>query len=397
MRHKYFGAGEAQEEEADTGDQPMDTQLERFEQRLGKIAGVMRGELKKRCPEISDRMGKYTLLSLLCSRGPSFVFQAIDEQLNRLVVIKVYRNGRSDEAREMLINEARTMSRVNSRYVSKCIDVSEQDGLPFMVLEHVSGIDLAEFLASHEPSVEMTLELMEQIAEGMRDVHSKGILHLDLKPSNVLLLPNGDIKIIDFGLAQSMVEIKTDNRSGTMAYMAPERAKNDIGLVGPASDVFGLGTVFYSLLTGRAPFEANSKPRILNKALKGEIVSPRSQVSRISKAVDRLCMKCLEQNVFERFQSIESFLDATRRVIAKRERNRFYARFSVAVTTGLAAAILVLCSISLTEPSHDFQTHKIDRSYVVSPSGHVYESQRSGLLVNATPALNMHEESQGFR
>ena len=393
MRHKYFGAEEAHERAA-TGDQPMETQIEQFEQRLGAIAGVMKGELKKRCPEISDRLGKYTLLSLLCSRGPSFVFQAIDEHLNRLVVIKVYRDGRSDEAREMLINEARTMSRVNSRYVAKCIDVSEQDGMPFMVLEHVSGIDLAQFIATHDPSVEMTLELMEQIAEGMRDVHAKGILHLDLKPSNVLLLPSGDIKIIDFGLAQSMVEIKTDNRSGTIAFMAPERAKNDIGLVGPASDVFGLGTIFYSLLTGRAPFEANSKPKIFNNAIKGEIATPRSQVGRISKAVDRLCMKCLEQNVYERFQSIESFLDATRRVIAGRERNRVFARFSVAVAAGLAAAILVLSNVSLTEPSQNYQTPQVNQAYVVAPSGRVYDNRPYGLPVNVTPSFNVREDNR---
>ena len=155
-----------------------------------------------------------------------------------------------------------------------------------------------------------------------------------------------------------------------------------------------MGTIFYSLLTGRAPFEANSKPKIFNNAIKGEIVTPRSQVGRISKAVDRLCMKCLEQNVFERFQSIESFLDATRRVIAGRERNRVCARFSVAVAAGLAAAILVLSNVSLTEPSQNYQTPQVNQSFVVAPSGRVYDNRRYGLPVNVTPSFNVREDNR---
>lgn len=325
--------------------------LRRFERRLGTIANLMKGELKSQCPDISETIGKYTLLSLLCSRGPSFVFQAIDEQLNRLVVIKIYRNSRSEAARECLLNEARAMSRVNSPYVAKCIDVAEHEGLPFMVLEHVSGIDLAQFIATREVSVEMALDLMRQITEGMKDVHAKGILHLDLKPSNVLLLPSGDIKIIDFGLAQSMQELKRDNRAGTIAYMPPERAKNEIGLVGPASDVFGLGTIFYSLLTGRAPFDANSKPRIFKNAVDGKIDSPRSLVHGISRSVDRLCMQCLKQNVYDRFSSVESFLGAIKSVSARRERHQVGKRFSLAVSAGLAAAVAVLLCVPASEPN----------------------------------------------
>lgn len=330
--------------------------LKRFEQRLGTIANLMKGQLKSQCPDISETIGKYTLLSLMCSRGPSFVFQAIDEQLNRLVVIKIYRNGCTDAARECLLNEARTMSRVNSPYVAKCIEVTEHEGLPFMVLEHVSGIDLGQFIATHEVGVDLAIDLMKQIAEGMKEVHAKGVLHLDLKPSNVLLLPSGDIKIIDFGLAQPMQELKRDNRSGTIAYMPPERAKNEIGLVGPASDVFGIGTIFYSLLTGRAPFEANSKPRIFKKAVAGKIVSPRSLVHGIPKSVDRLCMKCLAQNVYDRFRSVESFLSALESVSAGIERNRIYKRFSYAVSAGLAATVAVLLCIPASEkgvPSYD--------------------------------------------
>lgn len=355
-----------------------DNHLRRFEHRLGRIASLMKGELKSRCPEISERVGKYTLLSLLCSRGPSFVFQAIDEQLNRLVVIKIYRNGRTESARESLLNEARTMSRVNSRYVAKCIDISDHQGLPFMVLEHVSGIDLAQFIATHDVSIELALNLMTQIAQGMQDVHAKGILHLDLKPSNVLLLPNGEIKIIDFGLAQPMQELKRDNRSGTIAYMPPERAKNKIGLVGPASDVFGLGTIFYSLLTGRAPFDANSKPGIYKKAVAGAIVPPRHLVRGIPKSVDRLCMQCLEQNVFDRFGSAESFLRATNAEVTRRERNRVCKRFSYAVSLGIAATVAVLLCVPSSQPNLPGYD-SAPTSYVVHRSGKVIPEIPNGI------------------
>lgn len=318
-----------------------DPKLHEFERQLGELAREISGDLEiSRLLNGTARLGKYRLLSLLSWRGQAYIFRAIDLQLNRLVAIKIYRNASKSETRKQLLNEARALSRINSSSVIRCIDLANDRQRRFLVLEHVTGVTVSEHTKEHQIGVPQVLSLMEKIASGMIDVHRNGILHLDLKPSNILVLPSGGIKIIDFGLSQTMLDIRADNRCGTIAFMAPERAANEIELIGPRSDVFGLGAVFYYLLTGRPPFDAPTRSQLLQQSLDGQIQSPRSLVSGIPRDVDLLCMSCLEPNVFQRVDSVESLLYSLREISVARKKSRFRNRaFAITGTVLLAAAV----------------------------------------------------------
>ena len=199
----------------------------------------------------SHVFGKYFVRELLCSGKYSCVILAFDPQLRREVVLKIYRPDLTDEHKELALNEGQALSQIRCDFVAKCLAIETIGEHLVLVLEYIPGQPLSELQV---PLSEALAEaVIEDVCQGVKAVHERGILHLDLKPSNIILSNDGHAILIDFGLAQPISDIRFGKISGTPNYMAPEVAAHDLSSIDTRSDVYGIGAVWLFLLTGCSP------------------------------------------------------------------------------------------------------------------------------------------------
>jgi serine/threonine-protein kinase len=202
----------------------------------------------------------YELLSVLGKGGMGVVYKARQRGLGRVVALKMILHAEhsGEQERQRFQAEAEAVARLQHPNIVQIYEVGEQRGLPYFSLEFCAGGSLADKLDGTPLPPKEAAKLVQTLASAMQAAHDKGILHRDLKPANVLLTEDGSPKITDFGLAKKLGEqgqTRTGDVMGTPSYMAPEQAggQKDIG---PAADVYALGTILYELLTGRPPFKA---------------------------------------------------------------------------------------------------------------------------------------------
>ncbi|MCP2336436.1 serine/threonine-protein kinase [Actinomadura rupiterrae] len=218
--------------------------------------------------------GRYRLVELLGRGGMGEVWRALDLTLDRSVAVKVLLGGRSqDEALARFRVEAKAAARLDHPRIALLYDIAEHGGLPFLVLALLPGPDLAAELDAHQGGlpVERVLEYGAQAAEGLAAAHAAGVIHRDVKPSNLMLDGNGGIKICDFGIARledgSMRLTPSNGVLGTLAYMPPEQVYGE--KVDASADVYALGATLFHLLTGRTPYVGPAHT-IVTRHLRGE-------------------------------------------------------------------------------------------------------------------------------
>jgi serine/threonine-protein kinase len=203
--------------------------------------------------------------------------------------------------------EARSAARLRHPNVVQVYELGEVDGQPYAALEYVGGGSLAHQLAGRRLPGHQAAELMETLARAVDNAHRNGIIHRDLKPANVLLTPDGQPKIADFGLAKLVDEqaglTPTDAVLGTPSYMAPEQASGRVHEVGPAADIYALGATLYELLTGRPPFRAASALETLKQVCQKEPVPPGYLEPSIPRTLEAVCLKCLAKEPRRRYAS----------------------------------------------------------------------------------------------
>ena len=216
-----------------------------------------------------QKIGKYRILERIGRGGMGSVYKAHDPILDRLVALKVVsaESDHTDELRARFFREAQACAKLSHPNVVTIHDLGEADGNLFIVMELLEGDELRQLIARRTIThLEDKLPLMIQICEGLEYAHEKGIVHRDVKPGNIFVLRNGQVKILDFGIAQIAAAETGLTRAGlivgTLQYMAPERAR---GQGGRASDIFSVGAVFYEFLTNRAPFSGDDPIEILEK------------------------------------------------------------------------------------------------------------------------------------
>jgi pimeloyl-ACP methyl ester carboxylesterase len=266
--------------------------------------------------QTGDLFRRFRVLGNAGQGGMGVVYRAHDLKLGRDVALKfVTHVGDYDrELHERLRREARSLAALSHPNIVTIHDIDEVDNAPFLVLEWISGKPLNEALFSRPLSTGDFQRIALPVAEALGFAHAQGIVHRDLKPSNVLVSIEGQIKVVDFGLAKfrdvDRDLVLTTGTVGTIAYMSPEQARGDE--LGPASDVFSFGIVAYELLTGERPFKGDGLGAVLSAIMNGSH-QPLSEVrSDLPEQLVAVVQRCLEVDPVRRFQNGRELANALR-------------------------------------------------------------------------------------
>jgi serine/threonine-protein kinase len=260
----------------------------------------------------------YEIVAELGRGGMGVVYQARQCSLKRLVALKMILAGLHADSTACLRfrTEAEAVARLQHPNIVQIHEVGECDRKPFLALEYVEGGSLLRKVAHTPLPAQEAARVVETLARAVHYMHRRGILHRDLKPTNVLLTADGAPKIADFGLAKVLDAESGLSRSetllGTPNYMAPEQAAGDTKRVGAPADVYSLGAILYELLTGRAPFQGATPLSTLEQVRTQEPVPPRRFKRSVSRDLETICLKCLQKEPGKRYASAEALADDVR-------------------------------------------------------------------------------------
>ncbi len=263
------------------------------------------------------RLGDYEIVGELARGGMGIVYQARQPRLGRDVALKLMLPV-SPEASERFRIEAQAAARLSHPNIVPVLDVGCVGGFHFLTMPLIDGPSLADFLTTNRLLPHQAADWVRQIAEALACAHDAGIIHRDIKPQNILLDRLQVPKITDFGLAKQMdtAEGLTHTRQtvGTPEFMAPEQFYSS-RKVDARSDVYSLGAVLYTMLTGRPPFEAESLGAMVERQLHTEPVSPRSTNPQIPRDLNTICLKCLDRSPNSRYASAQALAQDLRRFL----------------------------------------------------------------------------------
>ena len=292
-------------------------------------------------PVLSQHIAGYEILGELGRGGMGVVYKARQAMLNRIVALKMILAGAQADPQQLdrFRAEAEAVARLQHPHIVQIYEISEYDGCPFFSLEFVDGGTLAQKLNGAPQPPRLAAQFVRLLALAIHSAHQKGIIHRDLKPGNILLAtPTEHIsgvdslqaetqaalrlygipKITDFGLAKHL-DVQSQTRTGaiigTPSYMAPEQAEGRSHAIGPATDVYALGTILYEMLTGRPPFAGESSLNTLRLLLTQDPVSPSQLHRKVPRDLETICLKCLEKDPSRRYASAEDLAEDLQRFL----------------------------------------------------------------------------------
>jgi serine/threonine protein kinase len=277
------------------------------ESRVHRIeTGASRSGPTPATPSGADRIGKYVLLGTLGKGAMGEVFRAHDPVLNRDVALKVITSSlaASPEHRARFRREAQSVAQLNHPNIVTVHDFDEVGDHIYMAMELLEGEDLRRLIGTPAlENVDRVLSVAEQICDGLSYAHGKNVVHRDLKPGNIRVLPSGQIKILDFGLARLGASEMTQSGMvlGTPNYMSPEQVRGEHADL--RSDLFSLGAVLYEMLTARRAFDAEAVPAVLNLVLTQQPQPAARLVPNLSPLVAQVVDKALAKDVAQRYQN----------------------------------------------------------------------------------------------
>jgi eukaryotic-like serine/threonine-protein kinase len=264
-----------------------------------------------------DQIGRYPILGKIGSGGMGEVYLARDPILGRKVAIKVlHKEFVADPNRlARFEKEAKAASSLEHPGVAHIYEIGEADGVHFIAMQYVEGLTLNEKLKAERPSFAQILDWSIQICEAIEEAHLQGIIHRDLKPQNIMVTEQGQIKVLDFGIAKSIhrkrqtgSETMTDTGMivGTVQYMSPEQALGK--QIDLRSDIFSIGVLLFETVTGRLPFRGESTMETLQKILNQSPESFSPTNATVPYEFERIILKCLEKDPAKRYQSVSDLL-----------------------------------------------------------------------------------------
>ncbi len=266
-------------------------------------------------------MPGYMIHGELGRGGMGRVYRAHHLLLDRAVALKVILDGdhASDDQRARFLIEAQAVAHLLHPNIVQIFEISETNGLPYFSLEFVDGGSLEQRVNRQPQEPRWSATLVETLSRAMHTAHSAAIIHRDLKPANVLLTRDGTPKITDFGLAKRLEsdsgQTRTGSIMGTPTYMSPEQAWGRSAEVGPRSDIYSIGAILYTLITGRPPFQGTSAVETLEQVRTQEPVSPSTLQPKVPRDLETICLKCLEKEPVKRYETALALADDLHRFL----------------------------------------------------------------------------------
>ncbi len=313
-------------------------------------------------PPLPEHLGDYRLIRKLGQGGMGTVYLAEQRSLSRLVALKILRQelAASPRARERFGREAHAIARLRHPNIVSVHDAGEENGIAFLAMELLAGRGLDELIpgadaAGPRISVAEAVRAAQDVARALQCAHTAGIVHRDVKPSNIRIVPDGRAVLLDFGLAQgddwrSLTE--TGQFRGTPHYAAPEQIEASLGPVDERSDIYSLGATLYECVTGRAPFPGRSTRELFHQILSRDATAPRRLQPEISRDLETVILKAMARERAHRYASAAEFADdldalLQMRPVRARPLNPVakllrFARRRPAVTSTVALALLIL-------------------------------------------------------
>jgi WD40 repeat protein len=265
-------------------------------------------------PAAGARVGDFELVEEIGRGGMGVVYRARQAGLNRDAAVKLLLAGpyASPALRARFLVEAESVAALEHPHVVKVFAFGEHAGYPYLAMEYLPGGTLAvRVRALSLMPARDAAALVAKLASAVAHAHSRGVVHRDIKPHNVLFGTDGEPRLADFGLAKvgrSDLTV-TGQVLGTPAYMAPEQAAGKVNEVGTAADVYALGAVLYDVLTGRPPFQGDSHAVTLQKVISEEPARPRSLVPAVPRDLETVCLKCLGKEPQKRYATAQALAD----------------------------------------------------------------------------------------
>ncbi len=255
---------------------------------------------------------RYEIHEIIGVGGMSVVYKAYDNVDDRIVAVKILKEefANDDEFVRRFKNESKAIAVLSHPNIVKVFDVSFGDRIQYIVMEYVDGITLKEYIQKQGIITwNDAVFFISQVLKALQHAHDKGIVHRDVKPQNIMLLPTGDIKVTDFGIARfsrTETETLTENAIGSVHYISPEQAQGKS--TDERADIYSLGVVFYEMLAGRVPFEANSAVSVALMQVKNTAQRLTAINPDIPIGLEQICVHAMQKNPLERYQTATEML-----------------------------------------------------------------------------------------
>lgn len=304
--------------------------------------------------------GRYQVIKELGRGGMGCVYQVFDPELKRMLALKVLLSEESENQVARFLLEAKATAELHHPNIVGVYDTGRESGQNFFTMEFVDGASLEALSKRSAMSARRIAEIMAKVASAIHYAHGKGIIHRDIKPANIMVDGEGEVKVMDFGLAKVTKADQKLSMSGvvigTMYYMPPEQALGKRSQIDARSDVYAMGAVLYELLIGRPPFTGNTMAKMIEQITSAGPVPPREIKRNIPKELERICLRALAKKKEQRHSSAEEFARELTRFLQKKVRadsprtpSRFAGmlrkRWPLVATTALGLAVLFIIGL----------------------------------------------------
>lgn len=261
-----------------------------------------------------DLIGRYEFVKVLGKGGFGQVIEALDHRLNRRIAIKIPRLDKLEDHAVAFLEEARSVARLDHTSIIRVYNVEQtDDGLPFVVMEFVEGPTLAEMIRDDGLTFSQALRYFVQLAEALTYAHEQTLIHRDIKPANVIVSAKDDTaKLADFGMALHDLtpeENLAECPQGTPPYMSPEQLRGENHRLDRRTDIWGFGVLMYVVLTGKRPFHGRDLSELVRNICRRDPASPSEINPLVPAELGRICMRCLEKLMRNRYQMTQDLVD----------------------------------------------------------------------------------------